>query len=83
MKVLAHESQHLRGIDNEATADCYGLQDMAAVGRGLGLGDEEARSVAEYAWVYIYPRGEGGVLVGGVPRRRRRSTGGPNTFRWP
>jgi hypothetical protein len=59
VKVLAHESQHLRGIDNEAKADCYGLQEMAAVGRGLGLGHEEARSVAEYAWRYIYPRAEG------------------------
>jgi hypothetical protein len=59
VKVLAHETQHLRGIDNEAKADCYGLQDMAAVGRGLGLGDEEARSVAEYAWEYIYHRGDG------------------------
>jgi hypothetical protein len=82
VKVLAHESQHLRGIDNEATADCFGLQDMAAVGRGLGLGDEEARSVAEYAWVYIYPRGEGEYWSeecrdGGDLDRR------PNTSTWP
>jgi hypothetical protein len=59
VKVLAHESQHLRGIDNEARADCYGLQNIALVGRGLGLGEEEAQSIAEYAWENIYPRAEG------------------------
>ena len=59
MKVLAHEAQHLRGIDNEAKADCYGLQQMTAVARGLGVGDEAARSLAEYAWLYIYPRSRG------------------------
>ena len=59
VKVLAHEAQHLRGIDNEAKADCYGLQHMTVVGRGLGLGEEAARSVTEYAWLYIYPRARG------------------------
>jgi hypothetical protein len=56
VKVLAHEAQHLRGIDSEAKADCYGLQEMPTVARGLGLGEEAARSLAEYAWQYIYPR---------------------------
>jgi hypothetical protein len=59
VKVLAHEAQHLRGIDDEAKADCYGLQQMSAVARGLGLGEEAARSLAEYAWRYIYPRARG------------------------
>jgi hypothetical protein len=59
VKVLAHEVQHLRGIDNEARADCYGLQEMPAAGRGLGLGGEAARSLVEYAWLHIYPRVRG------------------------
>jgi hypothetical protein len=56
VKVLAHEAQHLRGIESEAEADCYGLQAMPAVARGLGLDAERGRFLAEYAWGYIYPR---------------------------
>lgn len=59
VKALAHEAQHLRGIENEAKAECYGVQTMREVGNGLGLGDEEAQSLAEYAWLYIYPRARG------------------------
>jgi hypothetical protein len=56
LKVLAHEAQHLKGIDDEAKADCYGLQAMAEVATGLGIGEDVARSLADYAWRYIYPR---------------------------
>jgi hypothetical protein len=59
VKALAHEAQHLRGIENEAKAECYGVRTMREVGNGLGLGDEEAQSLAEYAWLYIYPRARG------------------------
>jgi hypothetical protein len=59
VKALAHEAQHLRGIENEAKAECYGLQTMREVGNGLGLGDEHAQSLADYAWLYIYPRARG------------------------
>jgi hypothetical protein len=56
VKALAHEVQHLRGIENEAKAECYGLQAIPEVGTALGLAEERAQFVAEYAWRYIYPR---------------------------
>jgi hypothetical protein len=56
VKALAHEVQHLRGIENEAKAECYGLQAIPEVGTALGLGEERTQFVAEYAWRYIYPR---------------------------
>jgi hypothetical protein len=59
VKALAHESQHLRGIKSEAKAECYGLQTMREVGNGLGLRDEIAQSIAEYAWRNFYPRAPG------------------------
>jgi hypothetical protein len=60
VKVLAHETQHLKGIDNEAEADCYGLQAITAVAARLGLDDERARWLADYAWLHLYPRSDDG-----------------------
>ena len=59
VKVLAHETQHLKGIDNEAEADCYGLQAMTDVAARLGIDDERARWLAEYAWRHLYARTQG------------------------
>lgn len=59
VKALAHEAQHLRGIESEAKAECYGLQSIRLVGRELGLDDESANFVADYAWRHIYPRARG------------------------
>jgi hypothetical protein len=59
VKVLAHETQHLRGFDNEAAADCYGLQAMPDIAARLGLDEDRGRWLTEYAWRYIYPRARG------------------------
>jgi hypothetical protein len=59
VKALAHETQHLRGIEGEAEAECYGLQAMHAVATGLGLDDERAQFLADYAWRFFYPRARG------------------------
>ena len=59
VKALAHEAQHLRGIKSEAEAECYALQSMRLVGTELGLDDERAEFLAEYAWRYFYPRARG------------------------
>jgi hypothetical protein len=59
IKVLAHETQHLKEIANEAKADCYGLQTMTEVAARLGIEDGRARWLANYAWHYIYPRARG------------------------
>jgi hypothetical protein len=45
LAVLAHEAWHLRGIDDEATTECYGLQSGVALGVRLGLSEGTARQL--------------------------------------
>jgi hypothetical protein len=45
--VLAHEATHLRGIRNEAQAECFALQEGVALGRRLGLDARTARALME------------------------------------
>jgi len=54
-QTLAHESMHLRGIQDEAVADCYGIQLMAYVAERLGATPPAAQQLA--AWYYrgVYP----------------------------
>jgi hypothetical protein len=56
IRSLAHEAQHLRGVEDEADAECYGLQSMREVATALQIDDERAQFVADFAWRYIYPR---------------------------
>lgn len=46
---LAHESWHLRGVKNEAQTQCYAIQSVYAVARGLGVPERGARLVAARA----------------------------------
>jgi hypothetical protein len=46
--VLAHESQHLRGVRSESQAQCYGVQTIALVAERLGSDHDEARAVAAH-----------------------------------
>jgi len=46
---LAHESFHLRGVQDEAAADCYAIQAVELVGRALGLSEGEARGLGAFA----------------------------------
>ena len=43
ISVLAHEAWHLRGERDEGTTECYALQSGVALGRRLGLGEDDAR----------------------------------------
>jgi hypothetical protein len=52
---LAHESYHLRGIRDEATADCYALQTDAYVAERLGARADDARALARWYLVRAYP----------------------------
>ncbi len=45
---LAHESMHLRGWLDEASAQCYGLQELAYVTQQLGGSAEQGRAVTAY-----------------------------------
>lgn len=43
---LAHESWHLRGIVDEARTQCYAVQSVEVVARGLGVPAADARTLA-------------------------------------
>ena len=52
---LSHEAQHLRGILNEAQAECYGLQTITRTAELLGRSRAEGRYLAELYWRDEYP----------------------------
>jgi hypothetical protein len=52
--VLAHESQHARGILDEATAECYGLQTTADAAVQLGMSRNDASYLAAVYWKHWY-----------------------------
>lgn len=56
--VLAHESIHLAGVVDEATADCLGMQLDAYVAERLGATPAFARSLAREYWTTYYPSQE-------------------------
>ena len=45
LAVLGHETWHLRGVRDEGTTECYGLQSAVELGRRLGLGEDTARQM--------------------------------------
>jgi hypothetical protein len=51
---LAHEAAHARGILNEATAECYGLQTTADVAMQLGRSRKDADYLAAVYWKHWY-----------------------------
>ena len=69
MLTLAHESIHLGGIVSgvlpdgtpvgdpqaEAKANCYGMQWIPYVAEQLGDTPDDAQSIADYVWQYVYP----------------------------
>ena len=54
--VLSHESQHLRGVRDEATAQCYAIQTLPLVAERLGSPPDEARAVAVHFLAVDQPR---------------------------
>ncbi len=48
LMTLAHESMHLRGWADEATAQCYGVQELAFTVERLGGSATEGKAVADY-----------------------------------
>ena len=49
IRVLAHESWHLRGVRDESTTECYALQSGVQLGQRLGLSEERARRLMRRA----------------------------------
>jgi hypothetical protein len=56
LKILAHESYHLRGVKNEATAECYAMQAVPRVARALaGVSFADAHALAVIVYLVSYP----------------------------
>lgn len=53
--ILAHEIQHLRGVDDEAAAECYGQQLTRRLARMLGVRPDRANVLATISWRSSYP----------------------------
>jgi hypothetical protein len=54
--VVAHETAHIAGIEDEAEATCDGVQHTAEVARRLGAGRSYARRLAVAYWERVYPQ---------------------------
>jgi hypothetical protein len=59
---LAHESHHLRGVRDEAAAECYGLQSTALVAERLGAPQEYAERLGTYTFWNVRPPVDGGYF---------------------
>ena len=56
LETLAHESWHLAGHADEATAQCYALQRIAFVAAALGASPEQGTELARAAFIVLYPQ---------------------------
>lgn len=54
--VLTHEAMHMKGIKNEARAECAAVQRDAQLARLLGADPFEAPRLAQTYWQSVYPR---------------------------
>ena len=54
LQTIAHESVHLSGVEDEAVAECYGMQLLAWVAWKLGAPDALAREMAADYWREYY-----------------------------
>jgi len=79
---LGHEVEHLVGPWSEAETECYGLQHVRAIARGLGASRRWADRLAEDAWTEIYGEQDEAYVTSrcrdGGPLDLR-----PDAKRWP
>ena len=54
--VLTHESMHMRGLGDEATAECAAVQRDELTAKLLGADDADARELARRYWLLDYPQ---------------------------
>jgi hypothetical protein len=69
LDVLAHESWHLEGNQNEAVTECYALQTVGFVATKLGSDNVQARGLARHSRT----RAQRGHANRGLERWHRRS----------
>ena len=83
LDVLAHESWHLEGNQNEAVTECYAEQTVGFVATRLGSDDVQARGLARLVHLLVYPRMPGEYRSaecrdGGLLDLRRGSSAWPS-----
>jgi len=83
LDVLAHESWHLEGNQNEAVTECYAEQTVGFVATRLGSDDVQARGLARLVHLLVYPRMPDGYRSaecrdGGLLDLRRGSSAWPS-----
>lgn len=54
--VLTHEAMHMRGLTDEAAAECAAVQRDVTTARLLGADDGQAHELARRYWLTGYPR---------------------------
>jgi hypothetical protein len=79
---LAHESYHLAGWQDEATAECYALQTDGYVAQQLGASPRLAQAIVRYYLEEIYPL-QPGEYQSSQCRDRGRLDLRPATPGWP
>jgi hypothetical protein len=82
LAMFAHELEHLRGIDDEARAECYSHQNLAAVAEALGASRDEAQRLRRVAWREFYPPSDPDY-VSAECRNGGRLDLHPRRRRWP
>jgi hypothetical protein len=80
---LAHESQHARGIGNEAEAECYGVQSITATAEALGRAKAEGRFLAALYWQKGYVDQDPSEYRSKECREGGRLDLHPETDTWP
>jgi len=63
--VLTHESMHIRGLTDDAAAECAAVQRDAMTARFLGADLAAAAALAHRYWTRMYPQMLDGYRSGG------------------
>jgi hypothetical protein len=65
--VLTHETMHMRGITDEAQAECAAVQRDAAMAVALGATTAQGEALARRYWAELYPQMPDGYRGGCGP----------------
>jgi hypothetical protein len=82
VQVLSHEIQHLVANGTEAVTECYGMQALERVARGLGAPASYARELALTFWQDVYPNDDD-VYHTQLCQDAGPLDAHPQTSRWP
>jgi hypothetical protein len=81
--VLSHESQHLRGVRDESTAQCYAIQRLPLVAERLGSPPAEGRAIAAHFLEVDQPLMSGEYMLTPACTDGGSLDLNPNSSAWP